>query len=171
MEEQATNTKKRPAFITVLAILSFIGIGWQIISGVMMMLGGALFGAVTDAASDYSANVDVSSIEGMENVEGLEELQSVANESLDAANSMVNNMSTIGIIYIVAALICLLGVIWMWQLKKKGFFTYVVGELAPPIATMILLGFGFFGGMALATGLIVPIIMIILYGINLKHMS
>ncbi len=160
MEEQVTNTKKRPAFVTVLGILGFIGVGWQIVSGVMSMLAGAVTSAVSDVATEGLNNLD--NVEGM-NVEGTQALN-------DLASSATSSLTTLGIINIVAALVCLLGVIWMWGLKKKGFFVYAIGELAAPIASVILVGFGFGGAMAMAM-MIFPIIFIILWGLNLKHMS
>lgn len=160
--------KKRPTFITVLAILSFIGVAWQIISGIMTMAAGAVTSAITDAGKEYAEGL--STMEGMEEVEGMEEAMSGVGEAVDAANKLAENASVLGIINIVAALVCLLGVIWMWNLKKKGFFVYVVGELAAPIATLALVGFGL-GGMMATLGFIIPVVMIILYAINLKHMS
>lgn len=160
MEEQVTNTKKRPAFVTVLGILGFIGVGWQIVSGVMSMLAGAVTSAVSDVAVEGLENLD--NIEGM-NVEGTEALN-------DLASSATSSLTTLGIVNIVAALVCLLGIIWMWGLKKKGFFVYAIGEIAAPIATIVLVGFGFGGAMAMI-GLIFPVIFIVLWGLNLKHMS
>ena len=160
MEEQVTNTKKRPVFVTVLGILGFIGVGWQIVSGVMSMLAGAVTSAVSDVATEGLSNLD--NVEGM-NVEGTEALN-------DLASSATSSLTTLGIVNIVAALVCLLGVIWMWGLKKKGFFVYAIGEIAAPIATVVLVGFGFGGAMAMV-GMIFPIIFIILWGLNLKHMS
>jgi hypothetical protein len=160
MEEQVTNTKKRPAFVTVLGILGFIGVGWQIVSGVMSMLAGAVTSAVSDVATEGLENLD--NVEGM-NVEGTQALN-------DLASSATSSLTTLGIVNIVAALVCLLGIIWMWGLKKKGFFVYAIGEIAAPIATVVLVGFGFGGAMAMV-GMIFPVIFIILWGLNLKHMS
>jgi len=169
MEEQVMETKKRPTFITVLGILSFIGVGWQIISGIMTMGMGAVTSAVTSAGQSYAEGLG-DATQGMENVEGMDQAMSGLNEAVDAANKLAQNATVLGIISIVAALICLLGVIWMWKLQKKGFFVYVIGELAAPVATLILVGFGL-GGFMATLGFIFPVIMIILYGINLKHMS
>jgi hypothetical protein len=59
----------------------------------------------------------------------------------------------------------------MWKLKKTGFFIYVVGELAPVIVSAILLGGSAFGGMSLVMGAIFPVLFVVLYGLNLKHLS
>jgi len=162
MEEQVMETKKRPIFLTVLGILSFIGVGWQIISGIITMGAGSLTSAVTSAGSEYA--------EGLSNMEGMDQAMAGLNEAVDAANKLAQNASLLGIINIVAALVCLLGVIWMWKLMKKGFYVYVIGELAAPVATLALVGFGL-GGITATLGFIFPIIFIILYALNLKHMS
>ncbi|NMD01361.1 MAG: hypothetical protein GYA62_16795 [Bacteroidales bacterium] len=168
MEEQVMETKKRPTFITVLGILGFIGVGWQIISGIITMGAGAVTSAVTSAGSSYAESM--SNIEGTENVEGMDQAMAGLNEAVDAANKLAQNATILGIINIVAALVCLLGIIWMWKLQKKGFFVYVIGEIAAPVATLVLVGFGL-GGFMATLGFIFPIIFIILWGLNLKHMS
>ncbi|HOU98092.1 MAG TPA: hypothetical protein PLP65_04530 [Bacteroidales bacterium] len=168
MEEQVMETKKRPTFITVLGILGFIGVGWQIISGIITMGAGAVTSAVTSAGSSYAEGL--SNIEGMENAEGMDQAMAGLNEAVDAANKLAQNATILGIINIVAALVCLLGIIWMWKLQKKGFFVYVIGEIAAPVATLVLVGFGL-GGFMATLGFIFPIIFIILWGLNLKHMS
>ena len=65
----------------------------------------------------------------------------------------------------------------MWKLKKMGFYIYLVGEIAPLVITFATIGFASmfsFGGgiMAIMTAFmsIFPILFIILYAINLKHM-
>ena len=157
MEEQNTNTverKKRPTFLTVLCILTFIGVAWAVISNVMTLLASGASQALAGAAMD---SADMS---GLENMPGMKE-----------AMLLVKHAKTLAIIGIVSALICLIGALQMWKLKKSGFFIYLIGEWAPVIASIVLIGFSFTGGfMAIAT-MIVPLIMTILYGMNLKHMS
>ncbi len=83
-----------------------------------------------------------------------------------------------GIINLLAALICLYGVLQMWKLKKIGFYFYLVGEITPMIVGIVTLGFAgifsFAGGFfAMIAGLmmIFPIVFIILYGLNFKHLQ
>jgi hypothetical protein len=76
------------------------------------------------------------------------------------------------IINAVCVIICLIGVLMMWKLKKTGFYIYVVGEIAPAIFSFALLGgFGALGTMAMIAGLIFPIAFIIMYALNLKHLK
>jgi hypothetical protein len=82
-----------------------------------------------------------------------------------------------GILGLVAALVCLYGVIQMWKLKKMGFWIYLVGEIAPIIITAVTVGvaglFTFAGGFTaimIGLGSIFTIAFIIMYALNLKHM-
>jgi hypothetical protein len=163
MEEQVTSKPKRPTFVTVLGILGFIGVGWGIVAGVIQMLAGMAYNAVSGAVSDVAT-------ENLSNVEGGSEAMTEFSNQMESANALLANQTTLGIVAIVASLICLLGIIWMWGLKKKGYYVYMVCEIAPVIATIALTGFSFAGAMAMV-GMIFPILFIILWGLNLKHMS
>jgi hypothetical protein len=83
-----------------------------------------------------------------------------------------------GILNMASVLICLWGVIQMWLLKIMGFYIFLVGVIAPLIISLATIGFAglfnFAGGiMALmvAFGFIFSLIFIILYALNLKHLS
>ena len=58
----------------------------------------------------------------------------------------------------------------MWKLKKTGFYIYTVGQLAYVIVPFVMIGGGLAGLMGIV-GAIFPVIFIILYALNLKHMS
>lgn len=115
---------KRPGFLTVLCILSYIGCGFAVIGGLL---------SITTIA---------------------------------------------GIVSLVAALLCLYGVIQMWNLKKMGFYLYLVGEIVPVIVSVVTIGFaslfsfagGIFALIAGGLGLILALAFIIMYALNLKHM-
>jgi hypothetical protein len=154
--EQTVNTgaeaPKRPQFITVLCILTWVGCGIGLIMSIVGWMGARAAGAMMDVAGSMA------DAQGMENMPGMQE----AMNALKYANILL-------IIGVVGTLLCLFGSIQMWKLKKTGFYIYVVGELAPAIATMVLMG-GMAGAMGIV-GLIVPILFVVLYGMNLKHMN
>jgi len=60
----------------------------------------------------------------------------------------------------------LFGALQMWKLKKMGFFIYTGANLVMAILPIVWLGLAF-GAM----GFGVPVVFIVLYGLNLKHMS
>ena len=142
--------KKRPQFLTVLCILSFVGIGIGVISALYSLL---TFSSTIEMMNRYGDLMSSSPFGGM-------------------VDSLIKWGQTLYAIQIVANLVCLAGVLMMWKLKKSGFFIYIVGEIAPAIASFALMGgYGPLGTMAMIMGTIFPIAFIIMYGLNLKYMS
>ena len=147
---------KRPQFLTVLCILTFIGVGIAIIGAVMGYMATMAAGAMMGMAGDMGGS-DMSAMPGME-------------EAMSAANAAIQYATVILGVSILGAVLCLVGAIMMWKQKKTGFYIYAVGELVPPIISMVLIGMAGMGAMGLL-GFIVPIAFIVMYGMNLKHMS
>jgi hypothetical protein len=58
----------------------------------------------------------------------------------------------------------------MWNLKKNGFWIYVVAAVGGLVVPMVFLG----GGLLTALGVgfmgLISVVFIILYAVNLKHM-
>jgi len=143
MEE--TNETTRPAFLKVLCILTWVGSGMGLISGLMSIL--------------RPENVDFG----------------------DASlNGVMEKMKMIQYAGLACSVLCILGSVMMWQLKKAGFFIYLIGELAPIVLSFIILGSltstggAITGGIAAAAGVIgaiFPVAFVIMYAANLKHMK
>ena len=149
-------TRKRPEFLTVLCIISFVGIG------------SAIFGALISFLLNTSGN----------SMLFLHQNNSIFGNIIDNPDDYIKMQQINGIIALISALVCLAGVIMMWKLKKTGYFIYIIGEIVPPIAAVSLSrqsGFGemfaTFYSLGLVIGFIFPIAFIIMYGMNLKHMS
>ncbi|MGZ3900692.1 MAG: hypothetical protein ACXVNM_03605 [Bacteroidia bacterium] len=67
------------------------------------------------------------------------------------------------IIGFVTALGSLFGVIKMWKLQKVGFFIYTACTVVSIIMGVVYSGFGFMS--------VLPLLFVILYGLNLKHLK
>lgn len=165
MTEQNTSVEapKRPQFLTVLCILTFIGSGIGVITSIMSYFAAKAAGAIAQGFS-----------EGMNKLadgQGGQQMDAAMASANASINATVKWGATVAIIGIIGALICLFGAIMMWKQKKTGFYIYLIGEVAPAIASIALLGFGLLGGMGIAMSLVFPIAFIIMYGLNLKHMS
>lgn len=157
--------KKRPQFLMVLCILSFIGIGF----GIWLNL--------------ITLATDMNHINTLQSTQGVvkfyfDNFRIIINLFLfpeELGNSIivpVKSVQTFHIIDIVSLIICFVGVLMMWKLKKAGYFIYIITQIIPAIVIFILLGgFGSIGTLAIVSGLILPIAFIIMYGLNLKHMS
>ncbi len=145
---------KRPQFLTVLCILTFIGSGLSFI--------GALWGYFSIKASEkFLHNITSSDDHAHGMISGMQETM------MKAVENAVPNM----VIGIVCALICLYGAILMWKLKRNGFFIYTVGEITPAISAFFLGGDGLIGGTGAVLGLLLAIVWIVLYAINFKHLK
>lgn len=144
MEE--TNETTRPAFLKVLCILTWVGSGIGLISGLLAIIG--------SSASESA-------------------FRSLGDATLE-------NMKMIQYAGLACTVLCIIGSVMMWQLKKAGFFIYLIGELAPIVLSFIILGSltstggAITGGIAAAAGVIgaiFPVAFVIMYAANLKHLK
>jgi hypothetical protein len=84
----------------------------------------------------------------------------------------------------ICAILCLVGSIQMWKMKKMGFYIYTVGELLPLILSYILFADAMkalsgAGGKGLASaiaaggiiGALIPIAFVVMYFVNTKDMK
>ncbi len=150
--DENEEVKKRSVFLTVLCILSYVGNGLAIIQGFAAW---AMFGIFSTVTKNF----------GTANNRGIKE-----------ATSAFNALSLMAIGIIVGSIICVVGVIYMWKLKKKGFFFYLAGQIIP------ILGVFYFSlslpSNELSASLvftlamsIFPIVFVILFATNLKNLK
>lgn len=160
MEEQNINPspaiKKRPEFLSVLCILSFAGIGF------------AFFGSLINIFFNGAGRSFIM----------LHQHNSIFGTIIDNQDQYYHMLYIMGMAGAIAALICLAGVLMMWKLKKSGYFIYIIGEIAPPVVSLAFAGRSGLGGLfesfymfSMIIGFLFPVAFIILYGVNLKHMS
>ena len=159
---------KRPQFLTVICVLSFIMCGLSFLGGVWSLI---------QNTPDKMAE----SIEQMRAVSP-QMAEQMENQMMEMQESTYAQISPY--LNFVFILLSFLGAFMMWKLKKKGFFVYLAGELLPyvglifsgkqAIAMMGAAG----GGVAQTAGVIIFVFMFIfdaaffvMYGMNLKHMN
>ncbi len=160
--EQTNETSKRPVFLTVLCILTWVGCAI------------GLFGAIGSiGASSVMSSASSASSMAMEST-GDAALDQTMAESMDAVNKSLQYASMIGWINLACVLACAFGAFMMWKLKKTGFYIYTAGELIPVVASIALLGSmpggGLFAGLGMIAA-IIPVAFVVMYGLNLKHMK
>lgn len=153
----ATASAKRPKFLTVLCILSFVGVGLSIIFGVFNYLTYAAASSLTTAALDAAGGA-------------AKEGQQFANAFADALGIDYGKLKLVTLIQILLNLPILAGVILMWKQKKLGYFIYAPIELIQA-ALPLIMGLGLLGGATAIISIVFAITFIVLYGINLKHMQ
>jgi hypothetical protein len=150
MEQTTTTavTAKRPTFLTVLCILSFVAAGISIVASVLGFVG-------MQAAEGMMGSVEAS-MENMSTLPGMEE-----------AAALWQYAKLLLIVGVGCTVLALVGVIMMWKLKKTGFYLYTAAQLIGIIVPVVLVGMV---GMSWL-GLVFSIAFIVMYGLNLKHMS
>ena len=132
---------KRPVFLTVICILSFIGAGFGII------------GYVTIMTAMGAAQAALGSMEALEGV-----------SAAAAAGPSAGMTWAYIIVGFLTTIVALFGVIKMWKLKKQGFMLYAGAQVVSIIMGIVYSGFGI-GGM------VIPVVFIVMFYLNLKHMN
>lgn len=137
----AAEAGKRPVFLTVLCILSFISAG---------------FGIITFVGLITAMGVATAAVGSMEGLEGVSEAASAGPSA-----GMTWAYIIVGLLTIIVSLI---GVIKMWKLKKQGFMLYTGASVVSIIMGIVYSGFSVFA-------VIIPIAFIVMYYLNVKHMN
>lgn len=154
----------RPTLLTVICILSFIAGAWGVIGGIMSLT---------------SHNDEQALIEAQQKMEEAKaQLGDQANgvvgnmmdSGMEVAQKATENAKPIGISNILLSLISLFGVWQMWNLRKSGFWLYVVAAIGALAVPLVFLGGGMMAIMSVGFGGLISIVFIILYGVNLKYM-
>lgn len=173
--EQSIVKPKRPLFLTLVCICTYIGVPVTAIMS-FLALGGIqslitermqMLNGINDAGNMLLGGGDVSN--------AMDDLTDAANGAAESVKMWLNVSI---IIFGVLLLLCLIGAIMMWKLKRKGFYVYATGEMLPAIATlvfylkipsymtvpseMINLMYVFIGTSVLFT---------VLYALNFKHLK
>lgn len=97
---------------------------------------------------------------------------------IGAASLGIDGITTYLGIMILCLALCLIGSIMMWQMKKTGFFIYVLGEIAPLVINFVVFkevyeaySKGTNETIGMMIGLAIPVLFSLMYALNLKHMK
>lgn len=149
----------RPQFLTVLCILSYIGSGlWALLSLVGIFASGTIMGMLGMGAASAMEQADTTGM-SQEQIDAIQSMQSAGGGFMAMLSSY---LIIIFIVSLILAGLSLFGVIKMWKLKKSGFWMYAI--VNGVLAILGLISGGIFGA-------VVGIAFIVMYGLNLKHMS
>jgi|GEM_PF-452485 len=147
---------KRTKFLTILCIISFVGIGISLISGIMSYF-------------SYSALVSAGGMLGGAGAKGGEKMGQTMNALADAMGMDYHKWALVSLIQALLNIPILAGVLMMWKQKKVGFYIYTPFEIIQPVMPIIM-GLGLVGGLTAIISLVFAIVFIVLYALNLKNM-
>jgi hypothetical protein len=156
--ETITLEVKRPTFLTVLCILTFVGAGLNLIMSIVNYFS---YSAMASTGGNF-----LNSLGGGESDQLAQSVGALA----EAFGMDFEKMAMVSLIQALINIPILIGALLMWKQKKAGFYVYTAFELTQPIIPLAM-GLGMLGGMMAVFGIVFAVIFIVLYALNLKHMS
>jgi len=152
-------SNKLPGMINVLTILTYIGCGLGLITAIYSFL---------NAQKTYDDMPDA--LAKLENAPAFAK-KMMGPDPLEFARRSLDNKLPILLLSLVACALCFYGALQMRNRKKAGFSIYAIGEVLPIVAIAIFLGLGLLGSVALISTFLFPVLFLILYATQLKHLS
>ena len=156
--------ERRGTFLNVLCILSWVWIGFMVLSTLFTYMGG------TEKIEESLYLIEESSASMSSNSNAWAEM--MIGDSIEISKRTLANFTTLNFVTIIMYLIGGFSVFLMFQLKKTGYFIYVFYSLALPSIGLYFLGTDLSIVLASALfGYVISIAFIIMYGVNLKRMT
>jgi hypothetical protein len=152
--------KPLPTGINVLTILTFIGSAVALLSSIWQFIN------AKKSVDQLEATINSDKFDDMPGfLKGM-----MTPEMLEMARKQYENRIPILAIGLVSLALCVYGAMQMRQLKGQGYLIYVIGELLPLVAIFLFIGMGALKGFGLI-GVIIPVLFIILYTMQRKHLK
>lgn len=151
---------QRPFFLTILCALTFIG---------------SIAGIIINTRSYLNAEAEVEKITSGRAKTQLKNLFNPGSQSTDElvriGNLNVSNYKKFSIGCIASYILCLVGSVLIFKLKRTGFYSFTLGTFFNLITHFLLFGdkFGSMGISIIAA--LGGLVFIILFGMNLKYME
>jgi len=158
-----TTTGQRPTLLTVICILSFIAGAFGLWSGFQ--------NAFTDAPQRELEEAKAQSQEMREQFgDSNPMMTAMMEDSIRIQENLVAHAKSIGYSGLVLNLIGVLGVWLMWNLKKNGFWIYLLSTVGGVVSGLLIMTGGWMANLSLGIGILISLVFVILYAVNLKHM-
>lgn len=144
-----------PSFLNVLTILTFVGSGFGIISGI--------YGFT-------SIDQQRESIERMRELSGTDSVlgQNFTNDMIAFMEKALDNIYVLQGSALAIAVICILGAILMRSLKRTGYYLYLIASIASIVIPIVVFGFGLMA-IIMMTSHLITIGFIVMYSVHLKY--
>ena len=154
-----TQAPKAEGTLKTLTLLTFIGCGLSYL--------GLLWNA--SQWGKYEAQMEEMQ-QAMDKLGDNQTLVKITEASMEMIKKQHDNRYVIFITGLLFTTLCLLGAMRMRKLQKSGYPLYVIGELAPVVINIFLLGFSLAGGFTTLVIGIVAIVFVILYTNQRKNL-
>lgn len=159
--------KKRPTMLVVLAILSFLNIGWSLISNISSLINGPLNEADMESTK-VQMTKGLNDVKGQEGMEWIEEYIRGAMDMVEATNAH-HAASVLSGIFILLAGIA--GVAFMLKGRKIGFHIYIIYSFLAAAQVYLFVSPSLFTNTMVIVSIVISVIFVLLYAQNLKWMK
>lgn len=165
-EEINPNETKRPVFLLVLCILSFVSIGWSLLTAIVSLFTGpASEETMIETKVEFTKQINQMNELGSEwGADIFRKLIHITEATNTAHYSFT--MTTIVILIIGA-----LGVFWMLKRKKLGFHLYIIYSLLSAVQLYFFVNAAYVPTFLVIFSAVFSGIFILLYSLNLKWMK
>ena len=166
--EYDTEPASRPSFLTWLCILTFIGSGWTILSSAYTYVSANKYANILSEQKNIrtdSTYVDSSRANHNGQNAFAKKMKTSFSKILDKDNLRKDSIGKL-----IASLLTLAGALFMWNLKRYGFYIYIAGVIISIIIPFYLYGNDLIAVGATSFGNIFGLVFIALYALNLKSM-
>lgn len=182
-------TKVRPSFLTILCILTFIGSGMSIISSVFAYKTAgdpnSMFSQIAKGNQNNGNSATVTIKDSTYFVDSAMVADSIIKDEKSKPSSEFEkkmqtsmkkmfskeNIQRKAIGDFIASIFTLLGAILMWNLRRQGFYSYVIGVLISVLVPLYLYGTDLMSIGISIIGAFFGVVFIALYALNLKSMN
>lgn len=155
---------KRPDFLTVLCVLTFLNVAYHFVSGLIAVGSSGTSPEAVEESREQVENI-------MAETEDLPEGFSVFFDSaMDSAAASAENALVLGLGEIVIFLVIGIGAFLMWRQQKLGFHIYLGANIVWLFFTPSIIGFNITSILAAGFVFVFVALFAGLYGANLKHM-
>lgn len=158
-----TEENKRPTFLTVLCILTFIWSGLTVLFSTNALIGGRM----------SPEQIENSKLQLMEAYD--DDAPEVVNEfllkSIEVLEIQNNNFFAITATGLLASLMAVFGALLMFKLNRKGFGLYIFAQAIPIFISFYYYGTNIAAVVSVIIQLFISLLFIFMYMVNLKHMK
>ncbi|MGB0933719.1 MAG: hypothetical protein ACPGU5_05520 [Lishizhenia sp.] len=164
---QTEEETKRPVFLTVLCVLSFISIGF----GLMSSLLGMINGPISNEKLEESL-VDMYNMLSFYQDQGIEVMTDFIQKTIDSSLYINNETFYLNeALGLISLLVGLVGVVFMFKQLKLGFHFYIIYSILPVVILYMVLPAELISTFFVGISLFFNAIFCLLYGLNLKYMK
>jgi len=160
METISVHPTPRPALLTVLCVLTFIGSGLGVMGNLMSMF-------ISPFMDFLEPSMFNEAFQQLGNNPG----DKFVEEMLNVAILAMENIFTISLLKFIFSALSIVGALYMFKMKKIGFYIYITAQVGFLTIGPIILGWNLMVSMSIFFSGFFSLLFIALYAINLKHMS